>query len=315
MDDYSQKIMNILYPKLIEDIERVKAEKLRFVHYTTAESLLNILSSREIWLRQPKCMNDYSEIEHGISCLIKAYNSSEETGLKKSIDNIYEGLSIEIEKAMNEEFYHLRENCFIFCISEHKEVEDKYGRLSMWRAYGKETGVGFVIRNDNLFEEGPFDVVLLPVNYIEDEGFLEILTVMSKNIDNNVQFIKSLDREEFKQYLLYVLRGLTLSTKHPGFEEEKEWRIIYTPHVFRSKHMLESVLTVKGVPQIVYRLPIQKIPNKPGSVDFNDLLDRIIIGPTEYAFPVAKAFINLLLENGIKKPGNKIFFSNIPLRQ
>lgn len=35
---------------------------------------------------------------------------------------------------------------YITCFSEHLESEDKYGRLSMWRGYGKGTGIALVLK-------------------------------------------------------------------------------------------------------------------------------------------------------------------------
>ena len=36
---------------------------------------------------------------------------------------------------------------YLTSISEHRNKEDTFGRLSMWRAYGETTGVALVMNN------------------------------------------------------------------------------------------------------------------------------------------------------------------------
>lgn len=61
-----EEIISILSKIFLADLvnhqERIRNEKKRFVHYTTAESALNILKSEEIWLRNATLMNDYMEV-------------------------------------------------------------------------------------------------------------------------------------------------------------------------------------------------------------------------------------------------------------
>lgn len=44
------------------------------------------------------------------------------------------------------------------------------------------------------------------------------------------------------------------------------------------------------------------------------LIDRIIIGPTQYPVAIYKAFVGLLAEAGVKAPEGKVFISHVPLR-
>jgi hypothetical protein len=37
----------------------------RFVHYTSAESALKIITSKRLWMRNTTCMADYREVRHG----------------------------------------------------------------------------------------------------------------------------------------------------------------------------------------------------------------------------------------------------------
>ena len=45
----------------------------KFVHYTTAEAALSIITSNRLWLRNATCMTDYSEVRHGFALLNKFF--------------------------------------------------------------------------------------------------------------------------------------------------------------------------------------------------------------------------------------------------
>ena len=94
-------------------------------------------------------MNDYLEIEHGLTCLAEAYKGDHGIRLKSFIDKKFPGLSVEIEQNFNAWQHGLRHETFVTCLSEHAgpglEKEDEHGRLSMWRAYGRRKGVAMVV--------------------------------------------------------------------------------------------------------------------------------------------------------------------------
>ena len=44
--------------------------------------------------------------------------------------------------------------------------------------------------------------------------------------------------------------------KHEGFQEEREWRVIYAPQRSPSSLMESSLEVIGGIPQIIYKLPL-----------------------------------------------------------
>lgn len=64
-----------------------------------------------------------------------------------------------------------------------------------------------------------------------------------------------------------ALKFAVLSTKHVGFNEEREWRVIYRPFEFASAAVVEKVVAIRSTPQLVYQLPLASPPgmNIPGS--------------------------------------------------
>src|SRR5262249_38411311 len=45
----------------------------RFVHYTSAESALKIITSKRLWMRNTTCMADYREVQHGYGILVRYF--------------------------------------------------------------------------------------------------------------------------------------------------------------------------------------------------------------------------------------------------
>lgn len=61
-------------------------------------------------------------------------------------------------------------------------------------------------------------------------------------------------------YCFDVLKHAVLATKHPGFHEEREWRVIYSPAQQLSRHLSASLEIVRGIPQRIYKLPLVDKP-------------------------------------------------------
>jgi hypothetical protein len=87
-----------------------------------------------------------------------------------------------------------------------------------------------------------------------------------------------------------MVRFATLATKHPGFAEEQEWRILYAPTLQESKWVTNEIVTLDGIPQLVYKLPLQNISEVGLTAGIPELLDRIIIGPTQFLSLLAGLF-------------------------
>jgi len=105
--------------------------------------------------------------------------------------------------------------------------------------------------------------------------------------------------------------------KHEGFREEREWRAIYSPYRLPSSLMECSTKVVGGVPQAVYSIPFDETVSRALSeLEFSRIFDRLIIGPTPYAFPICEAMTAALTEAGIppEVAKQKVFVSGIPIR-
>jgi hypothetical protein len=108
-----------------------------------------------------------------------------------------------------------------------------------------------------------------------------------------------------------------LEIEHKSFHEEKEWRIIHRPsRKWTPLDVPSKVVSVGGIVQVIHYLPFQNIPEHGlNGVELEEILDRIIIGPTPNPQLVRQAFIRLLTDASISDPEKRVVISNIPLRR
>jgi len=112
-----------------------------------------------------------------------------------------------------------------------------------------------------------------------------------------------------------MLFQFAIATKHPGFEEEQEWRIYYRPTERKSPAVSEDVVVLNGVPQKIYKLRLADEPkNGLFGADIPSLLNKLIIGPTPYPYLAYCAFEQILSEVGVDDAKSKVIVSDIPLR-
>jgi hypothetical protein len=186
----------------------------------------------------------------------------------------------------------------------------------MWRAYGPGSGVALVL-NTTAFKDtsGALGAITSPVEYLRDVEFKSMFNAITIDIEERAEYLRTIDGQVLNNHVFAMFRFAVLSTKHPGFKEEQEWRVIYSPLFSSSPHMRSGVEVVNGVAQPIQKIPLRDIPEAGMSgIEIPNLLDRIIIGPTPYPYPAYEAFVALLREQGVSAPESKVVISDIPLR-
>ncbi|MGB7433634.1 MAG: DUF2971 domain-containing protein [Ahrensia sp.] len=316
LDPNEIKLMKIFNPFATRELLRAVSSEQRFVHYTSASVAMNIIQRREIWMRKISCMNDYMEVRHGTNLLIENWNNKNGKTLKEFLEKKHLGIVTEIADMFDNWLHDIQYNTYISCISKHHESEDKIGRLSMWRAYGGNSGVALVIKGSPFFRtENTINVFSTPIAYVDGEGFSEEFAGVVASIVDNDEFVSSLERNTVKNSVFNILHFTALGSKHPGFREEQEWRVIHSPQMHPSNFVKKGREVIQGEPQTVYKLPLRN--NQEHSVDWidvDDILDRVIIGPSVNGYAVYEAFVDMMEEEGITNPENRVFLSDIPLR-
>lgn len=317
------KLQTLFFPNLFKRKAEIEANDVLFSHYTSAETAIKIIDNNEVWLRNAKLMNDYSEITHGQNCLTNCWNDVNLGKEFKAIfDEIDPSIVPDVANMLDSYQFHRDFESYVVSFSEHgnppdKDHENKYGRLSMWRAYGGNCNVAFLFKREAFFREDVAQGAFIsPVLYVEIEEFKTYFGEWLKGFRDNIEFLKLQNTKEIKNRLLYAFHFATLSLKHPGFKEEREWRVVLSPTLFTGNTYQKTIKCLGGVPQVVYTLDLNQ-ENGDGQkpISLNQILERIIIGPSESPIAIALAFIEKLKECGVENPESKIFKSEIPLKR
>lgn len=317
--DAVQALMAVLSPNAIAEAEKLKTGQSQLVHYTTAENAINIIKSERFWLRNVRCMNDYSEVQHGIDLLVKAFGGADNpriNRLYRALDQISVGEAKAGVDAFNEWIPRLPNNTFIGCLSQ-AELSETTGRLSMWRAYSSPSaGVALVLdKAPFIAETDALKAYSMPVAYLSDELFVSGIDNCLSTLETIAPNFKGVQAGLVQHIVFWWLVSMAVSLKHPAFDEEREWRIVYFPEMAKSDVIEQSVESIRGIPQIVQKIPLMDEPEKGlNGASINKILTKIIIGPSEFPLVIADAFAALLAERGVQNAFERISLSLIPLR-
>lgn len=314
-----EQLFAILSPNLIEEGRKLEAGESQLVHYTTAENAVNIIRSNTFWLRNVRCMNDYSEVQHGINLLVKVFGGPDNPSIKKlyaALDQIAPGAAKLAVDRFNAWIPKLPDITFIGCLSL-ADMNESTGRLSMWRAYSSpNSGVALVLdKTPFVSESNALAAYSLPIAYLTDEQFIYGIEECLTALVGLTPILQDVEADVIEETVFWWLLCLAVGCKHPGFHEEREWRIIYIPEMWKSQVILQTVETIRGLPQIVQKIPLIDDPgNGLFGASPKNLIKNIIIGPTEFPMVQYDAFAALLSDVGIEDVHDRLKLSLIPLR-
>lgn len=295
---------------------------VKFAHYTSAQVASDIIRApddqRCLWLRNAMLMNDFSEIEYGQHLLrLTLTNEQLRDRLVDACRSIHDDI-IGAFTMMDQEVYAIKRSTYLLSLALHKGIELHQGKLSMWRAYGGDANVCLLLNPEAFMtSQTAYDAVIAPVDYGGPVKFVEGIAHLVERMVANRETLQQIDPELVKTNLKYAIDVMILSTKHPGFEEESEWRIIHRAQPVPAPDSPPSkIVTVNGITQKVFYLPMRNVPeHNVTNADINSLLYKIIIGPTPNPDLVLEGFVTLLDQNGVDNAADKVIACNIPLRR
>lgn len=270
-------------------------------HYTSADGLLGILRSNELWSTAYYCTNDESELIAGKDILTPIFQTKTDQMIQEGDTrvDIFRNRGVDIREyadkfermifnfALN--FFCVYMTCF--CKPNSKE-DFLHGLLSQWRGYGVDGGYALQFSRKRLQEQvtqinknRDLNYELQDVHYSPDNSLKDDVTAHSDAFIN--AYLEHLDiladwnfnRESVRSPIaglpggpLESLLDFLIHTKNGHFSEEKECRM----------SVLEPVSSGLGVLPVNYFnrngliVPYTKTPS-----DFNvlDCIDWIVIGP------------------------------------
>ena len=208
---------------------------------------------------------------------------------------------------------------YVMCFSVHNESE-KDGKLSMWRGYGQNgKGCALVFDTSKISVTNDSPLALAAVSYGTPEERRGLIRAKVLEVS---KFIESNRVEDEKLHILANALFLRIClfaifTKHSGFREENEWRMVY----FKNRDIdgrLHKFFSYFNGPEGIQ--PKLKLPTRPieGVIrdDFSieSIIHSIVIGPSA-ASPMAKISVERMLNSiGMQNLTARLHMSGIPFR-
>jgi hypothetical protein len=178
-------------------------------HYTNIIGLVGIIKDRALWASDCRFLNDGTELSYANDIFINE--------LKKRNINPFEyppqdGGRIIPSLALTSL------SMFIVCFCTDGDL------LSQWRGYGSDQGysLGFSV---NKLRKLDIDSVV-PVSY----GLINPAIYFKNELDDASRFTAHPGIQAYETSRFFLPR--IASIKHPGFREEKEWRILKQYHAY-----------------------------------------------------------------------------------
>jgi Protein of unknown function (DUF2971) len=311
-----------LFRELYDDIEGQDEFHLKqpfLAHYTSLDVLEKILKLDEIWLSNPLFMNDLEEVMFGINWGIGRFKESKTIRAALHSETRHKIFTDSLDHIKGNYVQEHLPDTYVFCFSE-QAPENKDGLLSMWRGYGSNGhGAAILFDTSKLYPVEDSPLILAKVHYGRyDERlnwfdktaskFADILT-RSQIPDDKVAMASIGLFERLKLFALF--------TKHHGFKEENEWRVVYLSDRDTDKRLTSKRHYLNGPRGVEPKLRL-KIAPMAGVIGPDLSLDKVIasilLGPS-ISGPLAVKSVERMLEV-IGKPElkSRLFASSIPFR-
>lgn len=282
-------------------------------HFTSLETAHQIIKYDNIRLSHSEYSNDQTEMEQAKDII--------RNELKRRADPFFQQVLSEYEKlAPNLDAY-------IFCMSTGSPAPSlAQDILSQWRAYGQDgRGVSLTLDAQHLARlvHNTPGLRINPVMYQSALQARFVSEILDRGLSAHANGVPSA-----RQATIAALVFATPLMKAPGFEEEREWRLIFMPpqinlqmqfgfHARRDflapyidlTHLWNDLrLTLVAVPALratlPTHLPIVNLPLVP--------ISEMMVGPSGHQSLNVRAFSKLLIQ--VNRPAVPVRHSGIPYR-
>ena len=284
-------------------------------HYTSIRTLEKIARSGEIWFSNPLYMNDVDELRYGMNLGLHAVRSH--TGLREACPPDHYNALMDAFDALYTTFDNDSAfDVYVFSCSEHDDEIGDDGLLSMWRGYGGDgNGVAIVFDMDDLLAANS-PLLVRQVQYLSYDASeawmdkkLQQFALTLQRAGGPVPDMKAAAAALFERIKLFAL-----FTKHRGFHEEREWRILYL-----REHDVDGLFTQqlhyaigsRGIePRLRFTTDALAAEKRP---TLEKMVQRIILGPV-LSTPLALRSVVRMLELYQPDWADRVTRSSTPYR-
>lgn len=300
-----------------------------FAYYTDAATAQLIIAGQKVWLRAARRLNDTGEISYGLQLAHRAMSSPGGRSLLDTLENLHVGARDIFSDKLESMAGSLVEEVYVACVSGHTPEEDNLGRLSMWRAYGRGDGVAIVLRKEVFLNWSTAPVYAMPVHYGESALTGDSLAELAELLEITADMAGPFELDALVDLALASLQMRIVQSKHPAFAEEKEWRIIHLPNnptfldsiaIRKASTLVRRTVELGGESQEIYELsilPAFLLPSSGAELKtptLDDVLGRVLIGPSADPGRRREEFVRLLHENGVGDAESRVSICDVPLR-
>jgi len=217
------------------------------VHYTN--HAVDILKSNELRLRNARKMTDQNEIRIGREC-VDQFLGEGNTKFSDALDRIRPRLFARIKQTWDTECSAQIDQTFIACFTVQSS-DDILGNEYHWNNFGRTAlclNPAFLVGEPSLLS-----LYLVKVNYGK-EAILDSLSQMTEVICSHESVFRSLPENVFLSFVGHALYFASVASKSSDFSPENEWRLIHSPFLFSSAHLLPEYRTYSNSNELVYLL-------------------------------------------------------------
>lgn len=268
-------------------------------HYTTAAGLLGILQSSALWATDLRFLNDAQEAVYARELFVEAVRRTDNPALQPDhpLHNVAQSFGEEFagyKEMVAEELLSPAFPVYVTCFCESGDL------LSQWRAYGSDHGYAIEVNADALkaavqqIAGYPPENSLMQVRYGR-EAAADVVSTAMRDLSEDTNLGHP---GVHAHYMALRLTAMLAGVKHPGFQEEREWRIVAA-----FEYEAAELVKFRSTPMAI--VPYVEVPLP------KEAFVAIRVGPGQHVDVREAGLRRLLSMVGCEAP---VLHSEVPLR-